>query len=131
MPHHLKLHQSNNGQKFYELNTGSILEYPQVGRLVEIRGEPGGQICLTSRTFWNNYFDLETEIPRGELESYLKSCKENRNQHQKQLDKAVRCGHYGAYKDFLDNRIKAWGRPQPIEEALSAANVVIPITLNR
>ncbi len=129
--HHLKPHQSNNGQKFYELNTGSILEYPQVGRLVEIRGEPGGNMCLISRALWNNYFDLKTEIPASELESYLKSCKENRNQHQQLLGKAVRCGHYGAYNDYLNNKIKAWGKPQPIEEALSAANVVIPITLNR
>jgi predicted phosphodiesterase len=129
--HHIKLYTAANGQQFYELNTGSILEYPQIGRLIEIRGEPGGNMCLISRAFWNNYFNLESEIPVGELETYLKSCEENRLDHQKPLSRAARCGNYGAFKDYLNNKNKAWGAPQPLEQALSAANVVIPLTLNK
>ena len=127
--HHLKLYAAANGQQFYELNTGSILEYPQIGRVIEIRGQPGGNMCLISRAFWNNYMNAQGKIPVEALDAGLKLCADDRTGHQKPLSAAVKCGNYGAYKDYLDNKNKPWGTPQPLPEAFSAANVVIPLVL--
>jgi predicted phosphodiesterase len=127
--HHLKLYTTVNGQKFYELNTGSVLEFPQIGRLIEIRGEKGKDICLVSRAFWSSHLEMERVIQLDELDATLRACKEDRLEMQKSLGSSARCGHYGSYEDYLNNKSKAWGKPQPLEEALTAANVIIPITV--
>lgn len=125
--HHIKHYDNRKSQAFYELNTGSILEYPQLGRLIEIRGEPSGTMCLVSRSLWSSHLDQNPDIPDEILLSTLKDCQERRMQYRSSLSKAAACGHSGSLKDYRDNKEKPWGHPQPIEDALKAANIVLPI----
>lgn len=130
--HHLKLHEGRGGQRFYELNTGSILEYPQIGRLIEIRGIPGNRGCLVSRALWSSHLELDPYIHREDLKKVLKECEDDRYHYRKPLSKAARCGHYGALEDYLKNMeqdCSADDKPQPFKEAWRAANIVIPVTI--
>jgi 3',5'-cyclic AMP phosphodiesterase CpdA len=127
--HDLKFHDSLVGHGFYELNTGSILEYPQAARLIEVRGVPGQTGCLVSRLLWNTYLALDDVLIMDKLEEVLSECKANRYGLRKIPYKAVRCGHYGAIKDHVERREKPWGRPQSYDEAWEEANVIIPVMI--
>jgi predicted phosphodiesterase len=131
--HHLQRHGGSNGGGYYELNTGSVLEFPQIGRLIELRGEPEGPVWLISRALWSSPMTvLEREMPSQESSGEaLKECRDNRDEKRKNLAEAVRCGHYGAYQDYIRNQKKKWrfwDRPQPFDEAWAAANVIIPVS---
>jgi predicted phosphodiesterase len=133
---------------FYELNTGSILEYPQMGRLMELRGpfesRPGGpsDYCLLSKAFWTSDFkeikagaspdEVENEAEtymRGEKQRLSLECREDQARDwSKEPGLAAQCGHWGAYKDYLNNKkMPPWGKPQPMKEALKEINVIVPI----
>jgi hypothetical protein len=127
--HHLTVHRSPKGPSFYELNTGSVLEYPQIARLIEIRGIPGETGYLVSRALWSSHLDLDPTIERERLEKDLAECGQNREAHRKVLAGAAGCGHRGALKDYLDRKERAWGRSQPFEEAWRNANIVVPVTI--
>jgi hypothetical protein len=60
--HHLDKHEGSNGQVYYELNTGAVLEFPQIGRLIELRGTPQGAVWLVSRALWSNLMAV-VEMP--------------------------------------------------------------------
>ena len=128
--HHVRLYDDRNGQAFYELNTGSVLEYPQLGRLIEIRGTHGGPMCLVSRSLWSSHLDQNQDIPAESLVHTLQDCREKRMEYRSTLSKAARCGHSGALKDYRDKSKILWGKPQPLEEALKEANIVLPIRYN-
>ena len=125
--HHLEKHSLPNGRSYYELNTGAVLEFPQIGRLIELRGTEEGKIWVVSRALWSSPMTVK-EMPAGfEIEAILKECVDQRDNKRKIFTEAVRCGHYGAYDDYLSDRKKVWGRPQPFSEAWESANVIIPI----
>lgn len=124
----------------YELNTGSVLEYPQIGRLIELRGEPGGPVWLISRALWSSPMAIREEMEemrsakediRGVPKEILDACKgDKRNAKMENPADAVVCGHKGAYDNYLTNRKKIWRfweRPQPLDEMWDAANVIIQI----
>jgi hypothetical protein len=123
--HHLTQHKKEDGRAFFELNTGSILDYPQLGRLIELRGAPGGKLCLVSRTLRPSHLDIDRNIPIAELQKILLDCESMRLEYFQLLHLAARCGHYGALEDFRHAKTRPWGEPQSMEAALSAANVVI------
>jgi hypothetical protein len=123
--HHLTQHKRGDGRAFFELNTGSILDYPQLGRLIELRGAPGGILCLVSRTLWPSHLNIDRNIPSAELQKILIDCESMRLEYFQLLHLAARCGHYGALEDFRHGETGPWGEPQPMEAAVSAANVVI------
>jgi hypothetical protein len=125
--HHVKRYDDGKGQAFYELNTGSILEYPQRGRMIEIRGTQGGKACLVSRSLWSSHLDQNANVPGGDLQNALTDCREKRMQYRDSLSKAASCGHSGALQDYRDKNKMLWGKPQSFEDALKAANVILPI----
>ena len=147
--HHIKQHDGQNGRGYYELNTGSVPEFPQIGRLIELRGTPGGPVWLISHALWNSLMTVRVkDMPKKEvIEDFLKECiinekiaknecskkEERRNAKRETLSDAVRCGHYGAYLDYLKNREKIWrfwGRSQLFDKAWEAANVIILVSPN-
>jgi predicted phosphodiesterase len=130
--HNVKRYDNQKGQEFYELNTGSILEYPQLGRLIEIRRTKEGKICLVSRSLWTSHFDQNPNISCKDFScdnkpDMLRDCQEKREQYRSSLSKAASCGHNGSFKDYCCNKEILWGKPQPIEAALKAANIILPI----
>ena len=126
--HHLKQQAGPNGRGYYELNTGSVLEFPQIGRLIELRGTPGGAVWLVSRALWSSPMAVREMPPDPEIEAVLNECLNERDAKREILADAVRCGHYGAYDDYRKDKEHIWGRPQPFAEAWSAANVIIPVS---
>jgi hypothetical protein len=125
--HHLKQQTGPNGRGYYELNTGSVLEFPQIGRVIELRGTAGGKVWLVSRALWSSPMAVREPPPESEIKAVLKECTDQRDAKREILADAVRCGNVGAYADYLANKAHAWGRPQPFGEAWSAANVIIPV----
>jgi hypothetical protein len=126
--HHLKQHKGSNRTEYYELNTGAILEYPQIGRLIELRGKPQGAVWLVSRALWNSLMAAVPERPsKSAVDTVLQECLNHRQAKRETLAEAVQCGHYGALDDYLSDKKHIWGRPQPFSEAWQAANVIIPI----
>jgi hypothetical protein len=123
--HHLTQHNRGDGRAFFELNTGSILDYPQLGRLIELRGAPGGELCLISRTLWPSHLNIDRNIPGEELQNILTDCEGMRLEYFPLLYLAASCGHYGALEDFRGSRASPFGKLQSMEAASSAANVVI------
>jgi predicted phosphodiesterase len=125
--HHLTRHGSPGGTGYYELNNGSVLEFPQVGRLIELRGSPGGSIWLVSRALWSSPMAVTALPPEAEVTASLEACLEQRLAKRQILAESVRCGHFGAYDDYRKNKLHVWGRPQPFDEAWTAANVIVRI----
>jgi predicted phosphodiesterase len=130
--HDVKRYDNQKGQAFYELNTGSILEYPQLGRLIEIRRTKENKICLVSRSLWTSHFDQSPNISCKNFScdnkpDILQDCQEKREQYRGSLSKAASCGHNGSLKDYCCNKEMLWGKPQPIEDALKTANIILPI----
>ncbi|MGD0625356.1 MAG: metallophosphoesterase [Thermodesulfobacteriota bacterium] len=128
--HHLEWYAGQNGKGFYELNTGSVLEFPQIGRLIELRGTSGGRVWLISRALWSSLMTVrKEEMPQQEesIKQAIKECLDQRLEKREVLADAVRCGHYGAYYDYLQ-KSKGAKPPQPFEEMWEAANVIIKLT---
>jgi hypothetical protein len=125
--HHIKLHGDSGGPMYYELNTGAILEYPQIGRLIELRGTPQGRVWLLSRAFWSSLMAVGDMPMKQEVAETLDQCVQDRLTKRENLAEAVKCGHYGALKDYWGNKKKVLGRPQPFADAWENANVIIPI----
>jgi predicted phosphodiesterase len=137
---HLEWHAGQNGRGFYEMNTGSVLVFPQIGRVIELRRTPEGRLWLVSRALWSSLMtvheqdkDMESETERKKIIAECIATKEtkpeDREAMQRNLTKSVRCGHFGAYDDYLADRGKwrFWGLPQPFEEIWKEANVIIEI----
>ena len=135
--------ENSSHDTFYELNTGSVLEYPQMGRLIELRGPFESQqgqspnFCLLSKAFWTDDFKeirqgASPEDQESEAEQYFQGlkldCSEEGRNWAQEPSLAAQCAHRGAYKDYRDNSKKPiWGEPQPVAEALKAIKVIIPI----
>jgi len=117
----------------YELNTGSVVEYPQIGRLIELRQGEKGEVFLISRALWNSYMAVrEKDMPSSKKEDiedfFLYSCRgEERNRKMENPGDAVRCGHYGAFADYLGNRRVQPSRVQPFKEIWNGANLILQI----
>ncbi len=69
--HHLKYHAGHDAAGYYELNTGSVLEYPQIGRVIELRGNQNGQVWLVSRALWNSHIALPGIPQEDEVDEVL------------------------------------------------------------
>jgi predicted phosphodiesterase len=125
--------QGEEESGFYELNTGSVLEFPQIGRVIELRGTPRGRIWLISRALWSSFMTLrEKDMPDEKtLKKIIDNCKNKteRKAIQKDLAHAVECGHYGAYTDYLKDirQWRFWKRGQAFDKAWDATNVIIQI----
>jgi hypothetical protein len=121
------------GRKHYELNTSSVLEFPQIGRLIELRRKEGGEVWLISRALWNSYMVVQEEkmeySQAEEIEDkILETCKGiHRNPKMEKPADAVKCCNYGAYADYLEKSDHFSGRPQRLKESWDAANVIIQI----
>ena len=125
--HHLDKHEGSNGRVYYELNTGAVLEFPQIGRLIELRGTPQGAVWLVSRALWSNLMKVGEMPPKSEVETVLNECLNHREAKRENLAEAVQCGHYGALDDYWNNKKHVWGRPQAFSEGWEDVNVIIPI----
>ncbi len=144
--HNVKRHAGSDGSGYYELNTGSVLEFPQVGRLIELRGNPGGPVWLVSRALWSSLMWTgdklvrEADMPSADvLDIAYRDCVANRKLKRETLADAARCGFYGAYHDYRRDRDSSfkkilpwtwwgWGRRQALDDAWEAANVIIPVS---
>jgi predicted phosphodiesterase len=125
--HHLKEHPGPNGSAYFELNTGAVLEYPQTGRLIELRGSPQGDVWLISRALWTNLMSVGNMPSKTEVDTTLAECRNQREAKREISAEAVKCGHYGALDDYWKGKKRAWGRPQSLSEGWQEANVIIPI----
>ncbi len=126
--HHLAFHRGEGSSGYYELNTGSVLDFPQIGRLIELRGDPSGQIWLVSRALWNTAMASFPALPQETgLDKTLADCRNQRKAKREDLVEAAQCGHYGAYADYRQGQRRAWGRPQPFAEAWKEVNVILPV----
>ena len=125
--HNLKRHGDENGQAYYELNNGSVLEYPQIGRLIELRGTPQGKIWLISRALWSSPMAVGDMPSRSEAKLFLQDCHDHREAKRHEPVEAVQCGHIGALEDYWSDKKKVWGRPQSFDDAWKNANVILPI----
>jgi hypothetical protein len=143
-------HPGKNGNGFYELNTGAIIEYPQFGRIIELRGKPGGKIWLIARALWNSLMNVrEAEMP--DLETIKKvtadcivdpakikdkkinekqAALDRREKKQKNIKDAIQCGYYDAYDHYFADIHKArwWDKPELFENVWKNANVIVDIT---
>lgn len=119
------------GRGYHELNAGALMDYPQLGRIVELRGAPGGEGCLVTRAAWSSFAAPSADalkphpLTPGEL-AQLRRCEEDRDGMRKTLADSVRCGHLGAVREFLGGRERPWGKPQRFAASWRNANVVIP-----
>ena len=124
---------TKDGRSVYELNAGSLMTSPQVGRIIELRGQgPSG--CAVSRAVWPT---LMAETPShlapvpltaAEQQEHIR-CDESRMITRKDFKQAVRCGHLGATKDYYRSDVANWGRPQPFDTAWPLMNVIVPLEL--
>ncbi|WP_428265682.1 metallophosphoesterase family protein [Haliangium sp.] len=119
--HDAYTHRDRDGRPFYELNAGGLLVYPQRGRMIELRGsERAG--CLVSRDLSNTYLPDEAE-----LSPVPATCEKEYVANQSDLEAAARCGHSGAYSDYLHGRARLLGRPQAVSRAREVMNLVISL----
>lgn len=128
------LFTTKDGHSIYELNAGSLMTSPQVGRIIELRGQgPSG--CAVSRAVWPT---LMAETPthlapvrltEAEQQEHAR-CDEKRMTTRKDFKQAVRCGHLGATKDYYRSDVANWGRPQPFDTAWPLMNVIVPLELS-
>lgn len=130
---HVARFTSTSGRPIYELNSSALMVFPQVGRIVELRGQ-GQKGCLVSRAAWPQLLapDLPALRPHaltGRQQSELASCDAKRLLVRKDLAAAVRCARLGALRDSLRTDEPAWGHRQDFEEAWDRMNVVIPLEL--
>jgi len=137
--HHLKWHSGMKGGGFYELNSGCLLYFPQIGRIIELRRTQDGRVWIISRALWSKLMTVrEHDMPskdRKEIDKILnKDCRDvdemRREKIQKNLSEAVRCGNYGGYKDYLRNlgfKWRFWDPAQPFDKVWDEANVIIPV----
>jgi predicted phosphodiesterase len=139
-------------KRFYDLNNGAVMQYPQLGRVVELRSMPGagGQpnTCLVSRWLWPDTLSpsldamiKETQSPHpkpGRIlsdsdEIRLSNCDTSRMLMRPNLSDATNCGHLGSLRDYhreyTFKNAPEWGRPQPFSEARAEANIIIPLEL--
>lgn len=125
--HNLMRHGDKNGQVYYELNNGSVLEYPQIGRLIELRGTPQGKIWLISRALWSSLMAVGDMPSRSEAELFLQECHDHREAKRDKPAEAVQCGHFGALEDYWSDKKKVWGGPQSFDDVWKNANVILLI----
>jgi hypothetical protein len=139
-------HPGKNGRGFYELNTGAVIEYPQIGRLIELRRDSKGRVWLIARALWSSLMKVREKDMPSETERKKILCKciiepntkqedmqrklEVRKAIQRNLADSVLCGYYGAYDDYKANRgrVAPWSRPQTFDKTWENANVIIEIT---
>ena len=146
------------GSGFYELNTGAVLEYPQIARLIELRQDSRGRVWLITRALWSSLMKVHPQdMPNDEMErkEFIDKCSpskpdkldtpEERKEweaKQKQceamqnyLPDAVRCGQFGAYDDYLANKRRGgnwwftlFSRQTGFKEIWRNANRIVDIT---
>jgi hypothetical protein len=105
--------------------------FSQIGRLVELRGTPGGPVWLVSRALWSTFMPLRERPGDDVIKPVFDDClqKEKRDAKRETLAEAVRCGHYGAVADYRKDKSHFWQEsPQPFREAWNNANVIIPVS---
>jgi predicted phosphodiesterase len=123
------------GQGFYDLNNGAVMQYPQTGRIVEVRGTPGQVGCIVSKWMWPSYLDLpqdDKDDPKAltpAQETRWQECLDDRMLIRNNLAEAAGCGHLGALRDYVSGAAPIWGAPQDINEGRRAANVIVPIRI--
>lgn len=138
--------------RFYDLNDGSVMQFPQMGRVIELRSLPGREpnACLVSRWVFPDTMgkslkeiDKDADRPHAKAgrvlsdtdEIHLADCDSSRVLLRENLPEATRCGHLGAQRDYhreyTFQNAPLTGRPQPYSEARAAANVIIPVEMPR
>ncbi len=133
--HNLLRHEDGMGHGYFELNTGSVLEFPQIGRVIELRGTPDGPVWLVSRALWSSFMKVRDMPSLDETDSVLKECADRRDaildaivrNEAGSFRRAVACAHYGAYQDFRKDKSRLLGKPQNFDEAWHEANVIIQV----
>lgn len=90
---------------FVELNAGSLLEYPQYGRLVEVRRLSDDRTCVISRAAWPSYLgEVRGFSWTAEHEAAHRGCVTAADETLGALAGAARCGHLGAMRDLWQAR---------------------------
>lgn len=133
--HNLLWNKEGNGKGYFELNTGSVLEFPQIGRVIELRGTRDGPVWLVSRALWSSFMKVRDMPSLPEIEAVLKECAAQRDgilegiarNRPGSFGKAVACGHYGAYRDYGKDRSRLLGKPQNFAQGWREANVIIQL----
>lgn len=108
-----------------ELNVGSILEYPQLGRLVELHEQAQGGVCVVARGAWPASFrNVRGFDWTDALQSEWDTCRAE-DQTKMSLERASWCSHLGAMRDSHISRRRLIGAPQDPEAAWRSTNVIL------
>jgi hypothetical protein len=143
--HHVELVSAGKA-KFFELNTGAILETPQVGRLVELRGA-NGRGCIVTRALWGSLSAPKKEdlLPDEEtVARQIAACDAAVAEGDRSpgkvppalealrhdLGRAARCARLGGARDYYKERKQIWS-PQSFSDGWKAANVIVPLMFPR
>jgi Calcineurin-like phosphoesterase len=109
-----------------ELNGASILEYPQLSRIVELRQSAERPPCVVTRALWPSSFDAVRSFEWAKLSAKRDACATDPIAQQK-LDRASACGHLGAMADWVHNQSSLFEKPQRPETAWRATNAIVSL----
>jgi calcineurin-like phosphoesterase family protein len=119
------LHQAGR-TRVVELNGASILEYPQVSRIVELRQPAAGPPCVVSRAIWPSSFDAVRAFDWGQLSAKWTACAAEPLPSMT-LERASACGHLGAMADWVHNDERWFEKPQRPEATWRATNAIVTL----
>lgn len=117
------VHAAGRG-RVVELNGGSILEYPQLARIVELRETESGRTCVLARAIWPSSFEVVRSFDWARYAENRSRC-DVEPIPQMTLERASACGHLGAMADWVHNRNHLLGKPQQPDDAWRATNAVV------
>lgn len=150
--HHLLWHGGRVG--FWEVNTGSVEEFPQWVRLLELRAGAGNRLYLNARTLRPATGPAGAlDLPRAELDRRIADCHRvaaidsletlhrdprlsctgeeapDPARYPNLLEASAECGYLGAIYDHrFDHPLLSKPSSQPEAEAWREANVVIELS---
>jgi hypothetical protein len=109
-----------------ELNGASILEYPQLSRIVELRQPAAGPPCVVTRAIWPSSFDAVRAFDWRRLSAKREACLAEPIPSMT-LERASACGHLGAMADWVHNDRKWFEKPQRPEATWRATNAIVTL----
>lgn len=123
--HRLTRHD-DGAHGFWDMANGSIINYPQLGRLVRIRGRDG-RGCVVSRALWSarSGFDPASRPPQDSIvDRALVDCRRIAPD-EVSLGRAARCAHLGALAEYRGDADKPWDART--DSGWRDANVVLEV----
>jgi hypothetical protein len=113
---------ADGGLAFAEFNGGSLIEFPQYGRVVELHRTANGT-CAVSRAAWPSYYPypgshVVSTDPTDRRK--LRACVNAPETRISRLEDAVECAYLGAKSDYVSQHTKPTVRVPPRERQVEA-----------